>query len=81
MRMKNDFHIKGCAPTLILKQRPGGTRKWPIFLILRHVVIDTPQITEKLPRIGRFDIFQVHFKIPFYPVPQNSFRAVLSEKR
>ena len=78
MRMKNDFHI---APTLILKQRPGGTRKWPIFLILRHVVIDTPYITEKLPRIGRFDIFQVHFKIPFYPVPQKSFRAVLSEKR
>ena len=30
MRMKNDFHIKGWAPTLVLKQRPGGTRKWPI---------------------------------------------------
>ena len=30
MRMKNDFHIKGRAPTLVLKQRPGGTRKWPI---------------------------------------------------
>ena len=25
MRMKNDFHIKGWAPTLVLKQRPGGT--------------------------------------------------------
>ena len=23
MRMKNDFHIKGGAPTLVLKQRPG----------------------------------------------------------
>ena len=23
MRMKNDFHIKGWAPTLVLKQRPG----------------------------------------------------------
>ena len=31
MRMKNDFHIKGWAPTLVLKQRPGGTRKWPIL--------------------------------------------------
>ena len=31
MRMKNDFHIKGWAPTLVLKQRPGGTRKWPIW--------------------------------------------------
>ena len=30
MRMKNDFHIKGWTPTLVLKQRPGGTRKWPI---------------------------------------------------
>ena len=26
MRMKSDFHIKGWAPTLALKQRPGGTR-------------------------------------------------------
>ena len=31
--MKNDFHIKGCASTLVLKQRPRGTRKWPIFLL------------------------------------------------
>ena len=30
MRMKNDFHLKGLRPTLVLKQRPGGTRKWPI---------------------------------------------------
>ena len=27
-----DFHIKGCAPTLVLKQRPGGTRTWPIAI-------------------------------------------------
>ena len=33
MRMKNDFHIKGWAPTLVLKQRPGGTQKWPIKLV------------------------------------------------
>ena len=32
MRMKNDFHIKGSAPTLVLKQRPGGTQKWPIVV-------------------------------------------------
>ena len=30
VRMKNDFHIKGRAPTRVLKQRLGGTRKWPI---------------------------------------------------
>ena len=28
--MKNDYHIKGWAPTLVWQQRPGGTRKWPI---------------------------------------------------
>ena len=32
MKMKNHFHIKGWAPTLVLKQRPRGTRKWPISL-------------------------------------------------
>ena len=31
MRMKNHFHIKGWAPNLVLIQRPGGTRKWPIL--------------------------------------------------
>ena len=31
MRVKNDFDIKGWAPTLVLKQRPRGTRKWPIL--------------------------------------------------
>ena len=30
MRMKNHFHIKGRVPTLVLKQRPRGTRKWLI---------------------------------------------------
>ena len=29
MRIKNDFHIKGWAPTLVLKERPGRTRKCP----------------------------------------------------
>ena len=29
MKMKNYLHINGWAPTLVLKQRPGGTRKWP----------------------------------------------------
>ena len=30
MRMKNDFLIKSWTPTLVLKQKPWGTRKWPI---------------------------------------------------
>ena len=33
----DDFHIKGWASTLILKQRPGRTRKWPI--IKRHLKV------------------------------------------
>ena len=36
--MKNDFNIKGRAPTLVLKQRPGGTRKWPIALGEQYVI-------------------------------------------
>ena len=28
---KTHFHKKGCAPSLILKVRVFGTRKWPIF--------------------------------------------------
>ena len=38
MRMKNYFHIKGWAPKLVLKQRPGGTQKRPIRL---HVTMCT----------------------------------------
>ena len=30
MRMKNHFHIKGWTLNLVLIQRLGGTRKWPI---------------------------------------------------
>ena len=30
---KTHFHKKGCAPTLILKERVFGTRKWPITVV------------------------------------------------
>ena len=43
MRMKSDFHVKGWAPTLVLKQRPGETRKWPILVGL-------PVSTKKVSR-------------------------------
>ena len=32
MTMKNHFHIKGEVFNLVLIQRPGGTKKWPIFM-------------------------------------------------
>ena len=35
---KTHFHKKGCAPSLILKMRVFGTRKWPIAEI-SHVVV------------------------------------------
>ena len=37
MRMKNYFHIKGWALNLVLIQRTGWTRKWPIPLEMRYV--------------------------------------------
>ena len=48
MRMKNDFHIKGWAPTLVLKQRPGGTLKWPIG-------VRNPSSTDKESRIQHLE--------------------------
>ena len=44
MRMKNDFHIKGWAPTLVLKQRPGGTRKWPIENLCHWKILGTNKV-------------------------------------
>ena len=38
MRIKNDFLIKGWAPTLVLKQRPGGTRKCPLEYIYKYII-------------------------------------------
>ena len=37
MRIKNDFHIKGWAPTLVFKQRPQGTRKRPIVIYFSYI--------------------------------------------
>ena len=31
---KTHFHKKGCAPSLILKVRVFGTRKWPIITLV-----------------------------------------------
>ena len=42
MRMKNDFHIKGWTPTLVLKQRPERTRKWPIACVVKFASPCTP---------------------------------------
>ena len=33
VKIKNFNLVKGCALNLILKQRPRGTRKWPIEIV------------------------------------------------
>ena len=55
MRMKNDFHIKDWAPTLVLRQRHGGTQKWPTIAFL------TPKWCSILKAItSYFDVKGVH---------------------
>ena len=35
---KTHFHKKDCAPSVILKVRVFGTRKWPIFTLVRVIL-------------------------------------------
>ena len=37
---KTHFHKKGCAPSLILKVRGSGTRKWPISSKNINIITD-----------------------------------------
>ena len=52
---KTHFHKKGCAPSLILKVRVFGTRKWPTvnlsFELIKHVRV--PTSAEKPVYLGR----------------------------
>ena len=43
MRTKNHFHIKGWELNLVLIQRPGGTRNWPIGQLLFLSLITVPE--------------------------------------
>ena len=62
--MKNDFHMKAWALTLVLKQRPRRTRKWPIgsrqqlstLSSQPELSIDTVPI-EKVTSVKSFGIF------------------------
>ena len=47
MKMKNHFHIKGWALSLVLIQRLGGTRKWPIDISVPCSVVKGNKITNK----------------------------------
>ena len=48
MRMKKNFHIKGWVLNLVLIQRPGGTRKWPIRRMTCHCFLRPIGIGETL---------------------------------
>ena len=52
MRMKNDFHIKGWAPTLVLKQRPGelGNGLFQCCLLVSRIMF-FPQLLSRYKRI------------------------------
>ena len=58
MGMKNDIHIKGWAATLVLKQRHGGTRKWPIPNCYKGDYLASNQIVAT-----DCGLFYVHFRL------------------
>ena len=65
---KTHFHKKGCAPSLILKLRVFGTRKWPIGL-------ESLVLSVNLGLMG-FGISRPGFKIPiggFLPCSERFF--------
>ena len=64
MRMKNRFHIKGWAPNLVLMQRPGGTRKCPIAMLLssNHFVYITYWLVKgSIIAVSKLSIFIISF--------------------
>ena len=50
---KSHFHKKGCAPSLILKVRVGGTWKWPIV----GGIQDTLRILDSASKISHIPDF------------------------
>ena len=55
------FHKKGCAPSLILKVRVFGTRKWPIGRITDPVSSATSMANRPFPRCPK-PLFQSEAK-------------------
>ena len=63
MWMKNDSHIKGWAPpTLVFKQRAGGTRKWPIKLLW---ILEFDILKNFLPAAIHWEVHAYWFSVFF----------------
>jgi len=70
MRMKNDFHIKGWAPTLVLKQRPGelgnGLLPTPLNSRLQDICILMYKSTNYVQRTYICNVFNNHYNSSFF---------------
>ena len=53
MRMKNDFHIKGWAPTLVLKQRPGELGNGLLEYMYIKYIIDNKIKSHTWPTVSQ----------------------------
>ena len=67
MIIKSHFHNKGFALGLILKQRLGTSRKWPIKPNLRHfkIILEKKYETEKYITCNsnKIDLFDKKWKM------------------
>ena len=67
---KTHFHKKGCAPSLILKVRVFGTRKWPIRKLSQNRILHKKRILVFFPlsldrrRNNRINLLQSNFLTP-----------------
>ena len=83
---KTHFHKKGCAPSLILKGRVFGTRKWPITWTLRELGpnalisnnITLPTVKTTLAYIKR-NHFLVHHRSPTSRSASDSYQQGTSQ--
>ena len=64
---KTHFHKKGCAPSLILKVRVFGTRKWPIICMI--VTEDEPVSYWRIFFLSLLTVPKVFAKVNRSPGP------------
>ena len=60
---KTYFHMKGCAPGLVLKQRQKATRKWPIgeSMVYARENKSHPRLVVSCTHVSRFKPFLSFF--------------------
>ena len=76
---KTHFHKKGCAPSLILKVRVFGTRKWAITWTFKNwAPITLPTVKTTLAYIKR-NHFLVHHRSPTSRGASDSYQQRTSQ--